>query len=86
MLQTVEATIDPIGQVKLNEKIRLKRKHRALVTILDEFEPTKDDEPEWSLVGSVEILDDDLESASREISEMFIRSIEKSGEEVNPKE
>ena len=80
MQQIVEATIDRIGQVKLDKKIRLDRKHKALVTILDE-------EPEYksekSIVGSLEIIDDDLESASAEISKMFLDSIERSGKELN---
>jgi len=80
MLQTVEATIDQIGQVRLDKKIRLDRKHKALVTILDES-PKGNSEPGWSLVGSVEIIDEDLEKASREISEEINRALEKSAEE-----
>jgi hypothetical protein len=35
MLRTVEATIDGNGKVKLNERVKVKRKSKALVTILD---------------------------------------------------
>ncbi len=36
MLETIEAVIDMQGQVQLLEKIKLTKKHRALVTILGE--------------------------------------------------
>ncbi len=81
MLETVEATIDTLGNVILHEKIRLSRKRKALVTILDD-EPQSVTEPEWSLVGSVELIDDDLEGASLEISDEINRAIEKSGDEL----
>lgn len=81
MLETVEATIDQLGNVKLIEKKRLTRKHKALVTILEE-EPVYKTDPEWSLVGSVEIIDEDLESASNEIADEINRAIEKSAEEL----
>lgn len=81
MLETVEATIDTLGNVVLSEKIRLPRKQKALVTILKE-EPVYKNDPEWSLVGSVEIIDDDLESASREISEEINLALERSAEEL----
>lgn len=84
MSQTVEATIDSVGHVVLNKKIRLKGTHKARVTILDAVEQPKNGDPEWSLFGSVEILDDDLESASREISDLLNQSIERSGKEVKP--
>jgi hypothetical protein len=83
MPQTVEATIDPLGQVILLEEVRLKSKHNALVTILDEVEQPENGDSEWSLFGSVEIIDEDLEAASREISEMFNSSIERSGKEIS---
>ena len=86
MPQTVEATIDSVGHVVLNKKIRLKGLHNARVTILDEVKHEKTSDQEWSLFGSVEILDDDLEGASREISEMLNRSLQRSAEEVNPPE
>ena len=86
MSQVVDATIDSVGHVVLNKKIRLNGLHNARVTILDEVKTEKNGDQEWSLFGSVEIIDDDLESASREISEMLNRSIERSGEEVNPPE
>ena len=36
MIQTVEATIDQQGRVRLLEPVRLLLRHRALVTILEE--------------------------------------------------
>lgn len=86
MSQVVDATIDSVGHVVLNKKIRLNGLHNARVMILDEVKHEKNGDQEWSIFGSVEIIDDDLESASREISEMLNRSIERSGEEVNPPE
>ncbi len=82
MPQTLEATIDAVGHVVLNKKIRLNGTHNARVTILDEVKPTKNNGPEWSLIGSVEIIDEDLEAASREISDEINRAIEKSAEEL----
>lgn len=39
MLQTVVATIDETGNVRLLEPLHLPSVHRALVTILDETQP-----------------------------------------------
>ena len=79
MLQTVEAIIDTQGRVSLLENVKLSKKHRALVTILDN-EKTKTEE--MTLLGSMELLDEDLEGASRQISEMINQAIEKSAEEL----
>jgi hypothetical protein len=38
MVRSIEATIKIDGQVVLDEEIKLKRSHRAIVTILDENE------------------------------------------------
>lgn len=80
MMQTVEAIIDTQGRVSLLENVKLKKKHRALVTILDDEQPLNE---EMSIFGSMELLDEDLESASRQISEMINHSIEKSAEELS---
>ena len=80
MQQIVEATIDTFGRVRLEKTMRLDRKHKALVTILDE-EPVSKTDPEWSPVGSMILVDEDLETASREISEEINRAIEKSAKE-----
>ncbi len=37
---------------------------------------------EQSIVGTLEVLDDDLETASLEIREQFLETIKKSGEEA----
>lgn len=79
MLETIEATIDTLGNVTLNEKIRLDQRRKALVTILEE--PAENDES-FELVGSLKVIGD-LESGSEEISEMFRKSIERSAKELD---
>jgi hypothetical protein len=79
MSQTVEAIIDTQGRVHLLETIRLGKKHKALVTILDEEENQADRN---SIAGSIEILDEDLESGSRKISRMFHDSLKKSADDL----
>lgn len=81
MLETVEATIDPLGNVRFKEKISRGRFRKGYLTILDE-EPAKTDEPEWDLRGSATLIDEDLESASREISEEINAALERSAEEL----
>ena len=83
MSQIVEATIDSVGHVILRKKVSLKGTHNAVITILNKIDKPEKSDPEWSIFGSVEIIDDDLEGASREISEMLNRSMERSGDEVN---
>lgn len=75
MLQSVEAVIDTRGRVSLLESITLKKNYRAIVTILDEEQPAVE---EMSLAGSMELLDDDLESGSQQIADMLNQSIENS--------
>jgi len=75
MQQTVEATIDSLGRVTLDKKIKLDRKHRALVTILDD-EVSSDSE--WMLAGSMTLVDEDLETASKEIADEFNYAIDNS--------
>lgn len=79
MLQTVEAVIDTQGRVHLLEEIKPNKKRKALVTILDE---EKTANIEKSIVGSIELLDEDLESASRLISQQFNQALEKSAENL----
>ena len=79
MMQTIEAVIDTRGRVSLLEEVKLKRKHRALVTILDDEQVQTE---EMSIVGSMELLDEDLEGASRQISEMINQALEKSAEDL----
>jgi hypothetical protein len=80
MLQTVEAIIDTQGRVSLLENVKLTRKHRALVTILDD---KKEAEKEESIVGSITLIDEDLEGASRQISETINQSIENTIKSLN---
>lgn len=63
-MQAVEG-IYQNGQIKLLELPKEIRRARVIVTFLeDENNPAIDNQ---SLVGSIEILDDDLEAASLEI-------------------
>ena len=71
MIQTVEAVIDKQGRVTLKEKIKHGKVRRALLTILDD-EIVENNE---SMDGSIEIIDDDLESGSREIETLFNQSL-----------
>lgn len=80
MLESVEG-IYQNGHVELLETPKSTRRSRVVVTFLNDTEtqPTT----RTSIVGSGEILVDDLEEASREIGRMFADAIEKSGEEFN---
>ena len=78
MLKTIEAVIDTQGHVRLLERVKLGKKRKALVTILNEEEFNIEE----SIVGSIELLDEDLEGGSRQIAEMFNQSLEKSGESL----
>ncbi len=75
MIQTIEAVIDMQGRVSLKEKVKVGKVRRALLTILEDeiIEKTE------SMVGSIEIIDDDLESGSREIANLFNQSLDKTG-------
>ena len=79
MSQTLDAIIDTQGQIRLFEKVKLDKKHRAKVIILD-VDETRD--AGYSPVGSMELLNDDLESASREIADSFNTSLEKSAADL----
>ena len=78
MIQTIEAVIDTQGRVSLKEKIKFGKTRRALLTILDD-EIVVDNE---SMVGSIEIIDDDLESGSREIANLFNQSLKRTEENL----
>ncbi len=73
MIQTIEAVIDKQGRVSVKEKIKPGKVRRALLTILDDEIVEKNE----TMVGSVEIIDDDLESGSREIANLFNKSLER---------
>lgn len=78
MIQTIEAVIDTQGRVSLKEKIKFGKTRRALLTILDD-EIVVDNE---SMVGSIEIIDDDLESGSREVANLFNQSLKRTEENL----
>ncbi len=79
MSQTIDAIIDTQGQIRLFEKVKLDKKHRAKVIILDEGESF---DSGYSTVGSMELLDEELEAASREITDAFNASLEKSAKDL----
>jgi len=71
MIQTIEAIVDIQGRVSLKEKVKTGKVRRALLTILDD-EIVQNNE---SMVGSIQVIDDDLESGSREIANLFNQSL-----------
>jgi len=73
MLQTVEAMIDKQGRVSLKEKVKFGKIRRALVTILDDEIVIKSE----SMVGSIKIIDGDLEGGSQEITNLFNQSLDR---------
>ena len=73
MIQTIEAVVDKQGRVSLKEKVKPGKVRRALLTILDDEIVEKNE----SMVGSIEIIDDDLESGSREIANLFNESLDR---------
>jgi fructose-specific phosphotransferase system component IIB len=75
MIQTVEAVIDKQGRVSVKEKIKTGKVRRALLTILDDEIAAKGE----SMVGSIEIINDDLENGSKEIANLFNESLDKTG-------
>lgn len=60
-MRTVEAIIDETGQVKLLESIRLPATYRALVTILENEQPTKQIRP-FGLCASDFVVPDDFDA------------------------
>jgi F420-0:gamma-glutamyl ligase len=68
-MQTLEAVVDRSGKISLLEKVRLKRKSRALVTILDE-EPKQPNDADVRLPTNEVISDREVLSlwANREES------------------
>ncbi len=81
MLQTVEAVVDEKGRIHLLETVELKAVRRAFVTLLPAAANT-DSSSNESLQNLGEILDEDLENASREIAETFKNALEKSAPEL----
>lgn len=71
MMQTVEAIIDEKGKVHLLESVDLKNVHRVFITILPNENPTQENKTDITNLG--EILCDDLEIASQEISQSFLK-------------
>ena len=83
MFETVEATIDPLGNVRFKEKISRGRFRKGYLTILDEEPARIEEDFEWSLAGSAVLLKDDLESARKRYVEEFDAAMDRSVEELN---
>lgn len=81
-MQTIEAVIDEKGKIHFLESIRLKAAQRVLVTILPVSDELKKSSSNGELGELGEILDDDLETASREIAEKFRNALERSAREL----
>ncbi|MEQ1605293.1 MAG: hypothetical protein ABL999_10545 [Pyrinomonadaceae bacterium] len=82
MLETVEATIDPLGNVRFKEKISRGRFRKGYLTILDEEPVQVEEDVEWSLAGSAVLLKDDLESGRKRFVEEFDAAMDRSAEEL----
>jgi hypothetical protein len=82
MMQTIEAVIDEKGKIHLLEPVKLETAHRALVTILPSSNKFEKQSSAGELAGLGEILDDDLESASREIAAKFKNALNSSAQEL----
>ena len=80
MMQAIEG-IYHNGHIKLLETPKEIRQARVIVTFLDDESRVADDNQ--NLVGTIEILDDDLEAASLETRHEFLAAIEKSCEEFD---
>lgn len=76
-MQTIEAVIDENGKVHLLEPVKLKTVHRVFITILPN-QSEADGETAVDVTKLGKIIDEDLETARREISESFLKSIENS--------
>lgn len=82
MMQTIEAVIDEKGKIHFLEAIRLKAAQRVLVTILPVSNKFDNPSPNGELGELGEILDDDLEGASREIAATFKNALDHSAQEL----
>lgn len=80
MMQTIEAVIDENGKVHLLESIKLEAPHRVFITILPNSQNENNDSVDITNLG--EILDDDFDSARKEISQSFFKSIEDSAQQL----
>lgn len=78
MMQTIEAVIDEKGKIHFLESVKLGVTRRVLVTLLPASNQSAELPSPGNLVGLGEILDDDLESASREIAETFKNALNRS--------
>lgn len=77
-MKTIEAVIDKQGNIRLLEDVKFEKEKKALVTILDDEIETD----EFTLVSSMELLEDNLDDASKKISQLFNESINQSANEL----
>jgi hypothetical protein len=67
------------GRIELSETPKEVEEARVIVTFLDTATGASEGQ---SIVGTIEMLDEDMEAASLEIRQQFLRAIENSGEEI----
>jgi hypothetical protein len=79
MMQTIEAVIDEKGKVHLLEPVNLETPHRVFITILPN-QPKDENPVDITKLG--EILDNDFDTARRQITQAFFKSIEKTAHEL----
>ena len=79
MMQTIEAVIDEKGKVHLLEPVNLETPHRVFITILPN-QPKDENPVDITKLG--EILDNDFDTARRQITQSFFKSIEKTAHEL----
>ena len=80
MMQTIEAVIDEKGKVHLLESIILEAPHRVFITILPNLQDENKDPVDITKLG--EILDDDLDTARKDFTQSFFKSIENSAQQL----
>jgi len=78
-MQTIEAVIDEKGKVHLLEPVNLETPHRVFITILPN-QPKDENPVDITKLG--EILDNDFDTARRQITQSFFKSIEKTAHEL----
>lgn len=81
-MQTIEAVIDEKGKIHFLESVKLETVRRVLVTILPTSNKGGESSSAGELAGLGEILDDDLEGASREIAAKFKNALNHSAQEL----
>lgn len=82
MMQTIEALINEKGKIHFLEPVKFENTRRVLVTILPVSNKSEKSTFADQLANLGEILDDNLEGASREITEEFKNALNHSAREL----